>query len=80
MFLYYTSELVQWVGSIHYGDTEAMMAKSQARLEPPRKSWLCIYGLLHAGSGLRGVRGVGQLRVRSWQWITWGHGWWSSPR
>ena len=39
----------------------AMKAKGQARLEPPRKSWLCIYGLLHAGSGLHGVRGGGRL-------------------
>ena len=74
MFLYYTRGLVRWVGGVHCGDMGAMKAEGKARLEPAPKSWLCIYGLLRAGSGIRGVRGGGQLRVRRWQWIPWGHG------
>ena len=74
MFLYYTRGLVRWVGGVHGEDVGAMKAEGEARLEPPKNSWLCVYGLLRAGSGIQGVRGGGHLRVRSWQWITWCHG------
>ena len=36
MFLYYTGKLMRWVGGVHCGDTGAMKAEGQARLEPPR--------------------------------------------
>ena len=38
MFLYYTRGLMRWVGGVHCGDTEAMKAEGQARLEPPENT------------------------------------------
>ena len=60
MFLYYTGGLVRSVGGVHYGEMEAMKAEGQARLEPPRNPGYISTGFLHAGSGLRGVKGRGQ--------------------
>ena len=36
MFVYYTRGLMRWVGGVHSGDTGAMKAEGEARLEPPR--------------------------------------------
>ena len=38
MFLNYTRGLMRWVGGVHCGDTGAMKAEGQARLEPPRNT------------------------------------------
>ena len=67
MFLYYTRGLVRWVAAYICGDMGATKAEGQARLEPPRNPGYAYTGLLRAGSGIRGVRGGGQLRVRRWQ-------------
>ena len=74
MFLYYTRGSLRWVGDVHYGDMEAMKAEGQARLEPPRNPGYASTGYCMLAVGYMESRGGGHFRVRSWQWITWGHG------
>ena len=64
MLPYYTRGGPRWVSGVQYGDQGAMKAKGKARLEPPRNP-----GYASTGYCMRG-----------WQWITWGQGWWTSPR
>ena len=59
MFLYHTVGLVWCVGGVHYGDTEAMKAEGQARLEPPRNpgcasTGYCVLAVGHVESGVVG--------------------------
>ena len=59
MFLYYTRRLVRWVGSVHYGDMEAMKAEGQARLEPPRNPGSATMGYCMLAVGYVESRVVG---------------------
>ena len=59
MFLYYTRGLVRWVGSVHYGDMEAIKGEGQARLEPPRNPGsasmgYCVLAVGYVESGVVG--------------------------
>ena len=51
MFLYYTRGLLRWVGGVHYGDTEAMKAEGQARLELPRNAGYASTGYCMLAEG-----------------------------
>ena len=74
MFWYNTRGLVRWVGGVHCGDMGAMKAEGQARLEPPGNPGYAYTGSCVLAEGYVESRGGGQLRVRRWQWIPWGHG------
>ena len=80
MFLYYTRGLVRWVGGVHCGDTGAMKAEGQARLEPPRNpgcahTGYCVLAVGYVESGV-----VGICEYATGSGIKWGHEYWTSPR
>ena len=60
MFLYYTKGSLRCIGSVHYGDMEAMKAEGQARLEPPRNPGYASTGycMLARGYMESGVVGI----------------------
>ena len=59
MFLYYTGGLMRWVGGVHCGDTEAMKAEGQARLEPPTDPGFAEKGYCVLAVGYEESRVVG---------------------
>ena len=68
MFLYYTRGLMRWVGGVHCGDTGAMKAEGQARLELPRNLGYAYTGYC--------VLAVHKRVIACWQWDMRSQGWW----